>query len=120
MLTTAPLFASAIAAKSGSDCIGAPAAAWLVEGAALAPCAACALGVSATLEHPPAASAAANRKTERKDLMAASLLESGDEPWMQQESRRSRFLSPKELQNVTTRAALGSDPESSWFCFSGV
>jgi len=58
MFTTAPLFASAMAAKSGSDCT-APAEACapvgLVEGAAVAPCAAWGLdGVSVAGEHPAA------------------------------------------------------------------
>ena len=67
MLTTAPLFASAIAAKSGSVCSGAPAACTPAGDGALAPCAACGAEALASgsdvLEQPPTISAAASKET---------------------------------------------------------
>src|SRR5260221_3258228 len=68
MLTTAPLFASAIVAKSGSVCIGAPAACTPPGDGALAPCAACEDGCalacgSEGLEQPLAMNSAASKET---------------------------------------------------------
>src|SRR5260221_2010672 len=67
MLTTAPLFASAIVAKSGSVCIGAPAACTPAGDGALAPCAACEDGCalacgSEGLEQPLAMNSAASKE----------------------------------------------------------
>src|SRR2546430_16135586 len=72
MLTTAPLFASAIAAKSGSVCSGAPAActpaAFIPTDGAVTPCAAFpdmfACG-SAVLEQPAARMTAESKQAER-------------------------------------------------------
>ncbi len=69
MLTTAPLFASAIVAKSGSVCIGAPEACTPAGDSALAPCAACedgcgcACACGSDLEQPPTINNAASRET---------------------------------------------------------
>src|SRR5438067_10332167 len=65
MFTTAPLFASAIAAKSGSAWIGAPEGCTPAGDGALAPCEACAggCGCGSDLEQPPAINAAASKET---------------------------------------------------------
>src|SRR6266850_7662794 len=65
MFTTAPLFASAIAAKSGSTCAGAPPAACAPAGdGAVAPWAAWVFG-SDGLEQPPARMTADSKQTEK-------------------------------------------------------
>src|SRR3954466_6675971 len=73
MLTTAPLLASAIAAKSGSACIGAPAACAPVAAGAVAPCAAGAFaGVSVAGEQPEPNRAAIKEIVRIAGFMSAS------------------------------------------------